>query len=271
MASKTKTTKAQTVYALVLYGGVLKTQVCIVKVFTEDPEDEFETYKEYYGSEIKGRVVKCTKALATVKDSIFTDLESYLINDSLYKLSVTEIVKILKKATDAKKCTTMGVYETETDDKTLESSEDVKTTKTTKAKVVEESDEEVVETKTTTKAKTTTAKGKVKVESDDEVVETKTTKAKTATKGKAKAKVESDEEVVETKTETETKTKTKTETKTEKQPVKKTVAKSKKVDLDEDLDDELEVTTKPKSKAVTQNTKTRIVLSDDDDEEEEEN
>jgi hypothetical protein len=264
MASKTKTSKAQTVYALVLYGGVLKTQVCIVKVFTEDPEDEFETYKEYYGSEIKGRVVKCTKALATVKDSIFTDLESYLINDSLYKLSVTEIVKILKKATDAKKCTTMGVYETETDDKTLESSEDVKATKTTKAKVVEESDDEEV-VKTTTKAKTTATKGKVKVESDEEVVETKP-KAKTVTtKGKAKAKVESDEEVVETKTDTETKTKTKTE----KQPVKKTVAKSKKVDLDDDLDDEIEVTTKPKSKAVVQNTKTRIVLSDDDEEEEE--
>lgn len=260
MATKTKTTKtvkAQKVYAGVTYGGGLKSGVCVVEVGTDLPDQRFEDLKEFYGDDIKLRYVKCEKPLDSVQDAIFEDLESCKLSKMLFKQSVTEIVKILKKATDAKKCTTLGVYtETETE----------------KDGSADDGSDEEVEQKSTKKTEEVKQPKKVASKEVEAKVEAKDTKKSSKkVEAKVEVKVESDEEEeVEVKAKPVAK-KTK-ETKETKVAVKedsklKVKSKSSKVDIEDDLDD---IPVKSKGKTVAkQLSKTAIVLSDEDEEEEE--
>jgi len=155
--SKAKAVKKPTIYASCIYGGALKSGYSIIQASHEHPEIIFEQLKKYYGCDIKGRFCKSTNSIETILEIIEKDLEDKkdAKSDILYKESVTDIIKVIKKATDAKKCTTMGVYEKEIDKENEKESE--------------ESDDNEAESETVFKnVENKTAKKNKKTDDDDE-------------------------------------------------------------------------------------------------------
>ena len=120
MASKAKQVKAPTVYAFVLYGGVIKAGYTYVETSAQHPEAEqdgenlFDSYKKYFGNDLKGRYVKCQKPLEEITNGIADALSEHKYEESenLYKYNASDVVKVFKEVTGAKQCSTMGVYET---------------------------------------------------------------------------------------------------------------------------------------------------------------
>jgi hypothetical protein len=120
MASKAKQVKVPNVYAFVLYGGVIKAGYTYVETSAQHPEAEqdgeilFDSYKKYFGNDLKGRYVKCQKPLEEITNSIAEALSEHKYEESenLYKYNASDVVKVFKEVTGAKQCSTMGVYET---------------------------------------------------------------------------------------------------------------------------------------------------------------
>lgn len=203
--SKTLKVKVPYVYVYIFYGGqVMKSGVGLIDVSDEHPEVRFNNYKKLYGDELKGRWVKCTISIDTVRDLVLQDLDEKKIGENLYKIDTTKAVEIIKKATGATKSTTIGVYskkageekkdgsdEDESEEDEDDKSKVKKDTKTKKSSKSEK--EEEVEVKKT-KAKEVK---KAKVESDDEE-DTKKSKSKEKTKkvSKKASKVESEDESI---------------------------------------------------------------------------
>ncbi len=231
--SKTATKKAQTVYAWLGYGGVLKAGYSYITITTTHPETELDAMKKYYGDEFKGRWVKSTQSIESLTESMKEKLEEHKYSGNLYKISASEGVRnILKEVFGCTKCSTMGVYE-DKEDKDEEEKE-IKETK------------EVKETKKEVKEE---AKPKDKKQSKAEPEDVKEVKKEKKQTAKAEP-----EEVKETKQAKESKESKKTKPEAEKKKVKKV-----------DSDDEEEAPKKTKKSS----TKTQIVLSDSDEDEEE--
>jgi hypothetical protein len=108
------TVKSTNVYTYAMYGGIIKGGYVVVGYTDRCPEDDFfDSFKEKYGYDVKGRYVKCSKPLEEVKTGIVEALTEYKYGDSesLYKYNVTDIVKVFKEITGAKKANTLGVYD----------------------------------------------------------------------------------------------------------------------------------------------------------------
>jgi hypothetical protein len=115
--SKTSSKKpTQVVYAMALYSGVIKSGYCYVQVTTSHPETEFEKLRPYYGKDVKGRWVKSIKSQESLEEALKEKLSEHEYSDFFYKLSTTEVVKVLKEVFSCNKCTTMGIYDKEEDD-----------------------------------------------------------------------------------------------------------------------------------------------------------
>ena len=226
MPSKTtKPAKVQTLYALAIYGSIIKSGTCVVRFTHEDPEEVVNSLKEFYGDDIKARYVKCNKALDTVQAAFLKELDDGVkLNDTLFKQSVTEIIKALKTVTEAKKCSTIQIYSEKNEEEAEEDAE-------------EESEDEPP-------AKAPAKKAAKKVETDDEV-EVAAPKKKGAKKVAA-VESEPEDEPAPKKAEKKVASTKKSEAKSEAKSVaKKTKAKTTKTsivlsDEDEDEDDEEE-------------------------------
>ena len=183
--SKSSSKKAQTVYAMTLYGGVIKSGYCYVQLTTSHPETEFEKLRPYYGKDVKGRWVKSTKAQESLEETLKEKLSEHEYSDLFYKLSTTDVVKVLKEVFSCNKCTTMGIYQDKEDNDDKEDEEVAPPApKVAEKKVASK----VAESKEEPKTKGKEAKVETKVEAKK--VEDKSSKTK-ATK---KAVVSDDEE-----------------------------------------------------------------------------
>lgn len=273
MASKAKQPKAPTVYAFVLYNGFITRGCTFVTVSSTHPETEvdgeivFDSYKQYYSDDVKGRYVKSVKSIDEIVEGLSEKLENVVYTkDSIFlcRSNVTDVVKVLKEVTGAKQCSTMGVYgtdEQETEEKSTTKKVLPKTAKADEEVEDEESKTKKVAPKKTVPKKTTTKD----VEQEEEQVEqdkpVKKVAAKSVAKPKpSKPKVETEDEEGEQDIEA---------TPTPKKPVGKTAAKTtaKKVttELDADLEEDVVVQTKGKSQPKG-GSKTKIVISDDEEE-----
>jgi hypothetical protein len=121
--SKSSSKKAQTVYAMTLYGGVIKSGYCYVQLTTSHPETEFEKLRPYYGKDVKGRWVKSTKSQESLEETLKEKLSEHEYSDLFYKLSTTDVVKVLKEVFSCNKCTTMGIYQDKEDNDDKEDEE----------------------------------------------------------------------------------------------------------------------------------------------------
>lgn len=263
MASKAKQVKVPTVYAFVLYGGVIKAGYTYVETSAQHPEAEqdgeilFDSYKKYFGNDLKGRYVKCQKPLEEITNSIAEALSEHKYEESenLYKYNASDVVKVFKEVTGAKQCSTMGVYETteEPEEKPAK-------------KVVESAPKKAA-------GKTPAKQTKNQVEEEGEGEEEQEIQAKPAPKkaaGKTPAKQTKNQVQVEEEGEEEQEIQAKPAPKkpagkTPAKPTGKTPAKKVTTELDADLEEDVVVQTKGKTQPKA-GSKTQIVISDDEQE-----
>jgi hypothetical protein len=116
MSKSSSKKPTQVVYAMALYSGVIKSGYCYVQVTTSHPETEFEKLRPYYGKDVKGRWVKSVKSQESLEEALKEKLSEHEYSDFFYKLSTTDVVKVLKEVFSCNKCTTMGIYDKEEDD-----------------------------------------------------------------------------------------------------------------------------------------------------------
>ncbi len=116
MSKSSSKKPTQVVYAMALYSGVIKSGYCYVQVTTSHPETEFEKLRPYYGKDVKGRWVKSVKSQESLEEALKEKLSEHEYSDFFYKLSTTDVVKVLKEVFSCNKCTTMGIYDKEEDE-----------------------------------------------------------------------------------------------------------------------------------------------------------
>ena len=273
MASKAKQTKAPTVYAFVLYNGFITRGCTFVTVSSTHPESEvdgeiiFDSYKQYYSDDVKGRYVKSVKSIDEIVQELSEKLENVVYTkDSIFlcRSNVTDVVKVLKEVTGAKQCSTMGVYATD-DQETEEKATTAKKVSPKTAKADEEVEDEESKTKKVAPKKIVAKKTKDVEQEEEQVEEDKPAKkviAKPAAKPKvvAKPKVETEDEEGEQEIEAKPAPK-----KTVAKSAPKTIAKKVTTELDADLEEDVVVQTKGKSQPKG-GSKTQIVISDDEEE-----
>ncbi len=171
--SKTSSKKpTQVVYAMALYSGVIKSGYCYVQVTTSHPETEFEKLRPYYGKDVKGRWVKSVKSQESLEEALKEKLSEHEYSDFFYKLSTTDVVKVLKEVFSCNKCTTMGIYDKEEDEEDAPAA----------PKVVEKKSVSKAETKAEVKEEPK-SKGKSETKKEPKVEE-KSTKPKASKKEK---------------------------------------------------------------------------------------
>jgi hypothetical protein len=195
MSKSSSKKSTQVVYAMALYGGVIKSGYCYVQVTTSHPETEFEKLRPYYGKDVKGRWVKSIKSQETLEETLKEKLNEHEYSDLFYKLSTTDVVKVLKEVFSCNKCTTMGIYE----DKEDKEDDDV-------VPVVPKVAEKKVAAKTTEVKEDTKAKGKSDAKVEVKKVEEKSSKTKSTKKVAAVSEDEEDtkKKVVKSKSSTKT-------------------------------------------------------------------
>lgn len=158
---------------MTLYGGVIKSGYCYVQLTTSHPETEFEKLRPYYGKDVKGRWVKSTKPQESLEETLKEKLSEHEYSDLFYKLSTTDVVKVLKEVFSCNKCTTMGIYQ----DKEDKDDEDEEVApKVVEKKVVSKVAESKEDPKTKAKVETKKVEAKVEVKVDAKSSKTKPTK-----------------------------------------------------------------------------------------------
>jgi len=295
MASKAKQVKVPTVYAFVLYGGVIKAGYTYVETSAQHPEAEqdgeilFDSYKKYFGNDLKGRYVKCQKPLEEITNNIAEALSEHKYEESenLYKYNSSDVVTVFKEVTGAKQCSTMGVYQTTEEPKekpakkVVESAPEKAAGKTpakqTKNQVEEEEGEEEQEIqakpapkKAAGKTPAKQTKNQVEEEEGEEEQEIQAKPAPKKAAGKTPAKQTKNQVEEEGEEEREIQAKPapkKPAGKTPAKPTGKTPAKKVTTELDADLEEDVVVQTKGKTQPKG-GAKTQIVISDDEQEEE---
>lgn len=172
MSKTTKSSKKQAVgYIGCVYGGIMKQGHVRYFVTSEDVEDHFETFKEHYGSEVRGRYVKTTeqdKFFEEVKDKVS---DNHIFGD-IYELSVDSSIRAVKEVTGVKKASLLGEDHEDKADKGAETEpeEEVKKSKKEVKESKESKDKKSSKTETETKSETKQKKvaKKIEVESEDE-------------------------------------------------------------------------------------------------------
>jgi hypothetical protein len=194
MSKSSSKKSTQVVYAMALYGGVIKSGYCYVQVTTSHPETEFEKLRPYYGKDVKGRWVKSVKSQDSLEETLKEKLSEHEYSDLFYKLSTTDVVKVLKEVFSCSKCTTMGIYEDKEDKEDKEDDDVPLAPKVTEKKVA---------TKVTEDAK---VKGKSDAKVEVKKVEDKSSKTKPTKKAAAVSEDEEDtkKKVVKSKSSTKT-------------------------------------------------------------------
>ena len=197
MSKSSSKKSTQVVYAMALYGGVIKSGYCYVQVTTSHPETEFEKLRPYYGKYVKGRWVKSVKSQESLEETLKEKLSEHEYSDLFYKLSTTDVVKVLKEVFSCSKCTTMGIYE----DKEDKEDDDVPLAPKVTEKKAATKVTEVKEVKEDTKAK-----GKSDAKVEVKKVEDKSSKTKPTKKAAAVSEDEEDtkKKVVKSKSSTKT-------------------------------------------------------------------
>jgi hypothetical protein len=221
MSSKTKSKKSSTThYYGCVYGGIMKQgYVCFFST-TEDPEEYFLQFKDWYGSKVRGRFVKASDE-EDYLEKLEEKLEDHNVHGKIYEVSVDTASKTLKELTGAKKTSLLGEDESHHDEdkgakSEVEHDEDEK--KATKVKASKsKKDEEQPEEKTTTK--------KEDKKSDKKVVASKSSKKAKAVESEDESDAEPSEAESEAESEPEEKPAPKVSAKKEK---KETKAKSSK-------------------------------------------
>ncbi len=272
----TKPAKVPYVYAIVFYGGIIKTGYSLVKVTHESPEVCYNELQEFFGQDVngfKGRYVRCTKPIDTVKAELADKLKEFKWTDMAYNTNATEVVKHIKDVCEASKCKTMGVYEKADGDssnakkaaKDDSDSEDEapKKNKSTKKSTKAETDDEEPKKAEKPKGK----KAAPKNETEDEESEDEAPKKQAKGKGKEKeeksskkaAKADSDSEEEAPKKAEKPKAKGKDTKESKESKEKDSKSKVKKAKVESDSDDDIPVPKKG-------NQKTVILASDSEEE-----
>ncbi len=196
MPKDTKSKKTTNYYGCV-YGGVMKQGYVYFFQTTEDPDEYFAQFKDYYGNKVRGRFVKASDD-EDYLEKIADKLSDHQVHGKLYEVSVDTASKTLKELTGAKKASLLGDDETHAEEGAKsEAEETTKESKKVKVPAKASKKEEPEEPETKKSAKSNKAK---KVESDDEDEEVDTKKSAKSKKAK---KVESDEEPSEAESEEE--------------------------------------------------------------------
>ena len=202
MSKSSSKKSTQVVYAMALYGGVIKSGYCYVQVTTSHPETEFEKLRPYYGKDVKGRWVKSVKSQESLEETLKEKLSEHEYSDLFYKLSTTDVVKVLKEVFSCSKCTTMGIYEDKEDKEDKEDDDVVPAA----PKVAEKkAATKVAEVKEDTKGKGK-SDAKAEVKKVEAKVEDKSSKTKPTKKAVAVSEDEEDtkKKVVKSKSSTKT-------------------------------------------------------------------
>ncbi len=177
MSKTTKSSKKQAVgYIGCVYGGIMKQGHVRYFVTSEDVEDHFETFKEHYGSEVRGRYVKTTeqdKFFEEVKEKV---ADNHIFGD-IYELSVDSSIRAVKEVTGIKKASLLGEDHEDKADKGAETEpeEEVETKKSKKDTIKEVKETKDKKSSKSDKAETETKQKKVakkiekvELESEDE-------------------------------------------------------------------------------------------------------
>ncbi len=165
MSSKTKSKKSNTHYYGCVYGGVMKQGYVYFFSTSEEPEDYFSQYKDYYGSKVRGRFVKSTSE-EDYLEKVQEKLEDHQVHGKLYEVSVDTASKTLKEITGTKKTSLLGEDESHEDKGAKsEAEEEEKKVKVKSKSSKSKKDDDDEEEEKTKKSKGKKAKA---VESDDE-------------------------------------------------------------------------------------------------------
>ncbi len=171
MPKDTKTKKTTNYYGCV-YGGVMKQGYVYFFQTTEDPDEYFAQFKDYYGSKVRGRFVKVSDD-EEYMEKIQDKLSEQQVHGKLYEVSVDTASKTLKELTGAKKASLLGDDETQAaDDGAKSEAEDTPAKETKESKKVKvqakPSKKEEAEESEKKSAKSKKQTKKVESESEDE-------------------------------------------------------------------------------------------------------
>lgn len=107
---KEKATKESQGYLCFVYGGCMKSGWIRYFSCNQSPEEEYDKYKNHYGTDIKGRYVKVSNATDT-----YSKLRTELMNNKIkntygdiYEIGVLAAVNYMKEVAGVKKASTWG-------------------------------------------------------------------------------------------------------------------------------------------------------------------
>lgn len=108
MSSKSKSKKNSTThYYGCVYGGIMKQGYVSFFSTTEDPEEYFVQYKDWYGHKVRGRYVKASDE-EDYLEKVEEKLNEQHVYNKIYEVSVDTASKTLKELTGAKKTSLLG-------------------------------------------------------------------------------------------------------------------------------------------------------------------
>lgn len=177
--SKSKKNSTTHYYGCV-YGGIMKQGYVSFFSTTEDPEEHFSQFKNWYGSKVRGRYVK-TSDEDDCLEKLGDKLKDHNVHGQIYEVSVDTASKTLKELTGAKKTSLLGEDEVQHDEEKGGKSEDEE-----KSSKVKSSSKKVTSSKSSKKSKAS--------DSDDESDEEKEEKNTSKKSSSKKSKDDSDDE-----------------------------------------------------------------------------
>lgn len=132
-------------FVCLVYGGCMKQN--FVRYFATDdtPEEEFEKYKEHYGSDIRGRYVKVTGSSQDCLNKLKTELGKRNVDNSfgnIFEIHPAPGVKVMKEITGAKKASMWGNDQEGSDEEQQKDKTEEKPKPATQKKVVVKSKKE---------------------------------------------------------------------------------------------------------------------------------
>lgn len=185
MSNKTKSKKNSTThYYGCVYGGIMKQGFVSFFSTTEDPEEHFVQYKDWYGHKVRGRYVKVSDE-EDYLEKLEEKLNEQHVYNKIYEVSVDTASKTLKELTGSKKTSLLGEEDGNKNNADNDDGEKKIKVKTSKSK---KSEEDQVEENTVSKKE-----NKKETKKDDKKEDKKQIASKSANNKKSKP-VESEED-----------------------------------------------------------------------------
>ena len=101
MSSKSKSKKSSTThYYGCIYGGIMKQGYVSFFSTTDDPEEHFVQYKDWYGNKVRGRYVKASDD-EDYLEKVEEKLTEQHVYNKIYEISIDTAAKTLKELTEA--------------------------------------------------------------------------------------------------------------------------------------------------------------------------